>query len=224
MFERFTDGARMVVVLAQEESRLLNHNRIGTGHLLLALPRAQDGDAGRTLQAAGVTLDGARHRLEESAGRGRKAPSGHIPFTPRAKKVLELASSASQRHGQQSIGPVHLLCALLEVHDGTGFQLLVDLGVDTSALAVAAEDLGSIPEPAQPGGAIGPVKIGFARVPRATAYAREAEALAVERNELARSLARYVRHDDGCDPARVCTCGLSDLLTGAGLELVEGNS
>ncbi len=237
MFERFTGSARRVVVLAQEESRLLNHDRIGTEHLLLALLHVEEGDTGRALHSAGATLEDARRRVEESAGRGKKEPSGHIPFTQRAKKVLERALRASQRQGKESIGQPHLLSALLEVRDGAAFQLLVDLGVDTEALAAVAEDLGSRAEAGQAGGRAGAVRVRSARAtgdltPRSERWSAEdlaahigrlALELAAERTELARGLARYGRHDDECHPAQGCTCGLADLLKIAAREPDEAS-
>ena len=91
MFERFTDRARRVVVLAQEEARMLNHNYIGTEHILLGLIHEGEGVAAKALESLGISLEGVRHQVEEIIGQGQQAPSGHIPFTPRAKKVLELS-------------------------------------------------------------------------------------------------------------------------------------
>lgn len=226
MFERFTASARRVVVLAQEESRLLNHDRIGTEHLLLALLHVEEGETGLALHNAGATLEGTRRRVEQSAGRGKKEPSGHIPFTKRAKKVLERALLASQRQGQASIGQPHLLSALLEVRDGAAFALLVNLGVDTEALAAVAEGLGSRAAADEGGGGVGAVRVGSATatsglMPQPGRWSAEdlaahigrlAHSLAAERDEFARGLARYGRHDDDCDPAQGCRCGLADLL------------
>ena len=91
MFERFTDRARRVVVLAQEEARMLNHNYIGTEHILLGLIHEGEGVAAKALESLGIALEGVRAQVEEIIGQGQQSPSGHIPFTPRAKKVLELS-------------------------------------------------------------------------------------------------------------------------------------
>jgi ATP-dependent Clp protease ATP-binding subunit ClpC len=128
MFERFTDRARRVVVLAQEEARTLNHNYIGTEHLLLGLIHEADGPAARALAACGITLAGAREQVEEIIGAGGQAPGGHIPFTPRAKKVLELSLREALQLGHNYIGTEHLLLGLLREGEGVAAQILVRLG------------------------------------------------------------------------------------------------
>src|SRR5215469_4277729 len=100
MFERFTDRARRVVVLAQEEARMLDHGYIGTEHLLLGLIHEGEGVAAKTLEAMGISLDAVRQQVEMTIGRGKEAPSGHIPFTPRAKRVLELSLRESGQLGE----------------------------------------------------------------------------------------------------------------------------
>jgi ATP-dependent Clp protease ATP-binding subunit ClpC len=130
MFERFTDRTRRVVVLAQEEARMLNHNYIGTEHILLGLIREGDGYAARTLESLGISLDAVRQQVEEIIGRGQQAPSGHIPFTPRAKKVLELSLRESLQLGHNYIGTEHILLGLLREGDGVAAQVLVRLGAD----------------------------------------------------------------------------------------------
>src|SRR5215831_9610216 len=107
MFERFTDRARRVVVLAQEESRLLNHNYIGTEHILLGLIHEGDGVAARVLVGMDISLQAVRTEVEEIIGHGGQAPSGHIPFTPRSKKVLELALREALQLGHNYIGTEH---------------------------------------------------------------------------------------------------------------------
>jgi ATP-dependent Clp protease ATP-binding subunit ClpC len=141
MFERFTDGARQVVVLAQEEARLLRHNYIGTEHILLGLLRADDSAAARALESLGVSLAQARTEVEAIIGRGRKALSGHIPFTPRAKRVLELSLSEAKRLRHQHIGTEHILLGLLREGEGVGAQVLVRLGVDLNKARLAVKDL-----------------------------------------------------------------------------------
>lgn len=128
MFERFTDRARNVVVLAQGESRLLGHNHIGTEHLLLGLLAERDGFAARALESLGVTLETAREQVREIIGPGSEAPSGHIPFTPRAKKILELSLREALSLGSEVISTEHLLLGLIDESDGVGAQVLERLG------------------------------------------------------------------------------------------------
>jgi ATP-dependent Clp protease ATP-binding subunit ClpA len=130
MFERFTDRARRVVVLAQNEARLLNHNYIGTEHLLLGLIAEGDGVAAKALESLGISLAAVRQQVEEVIGRGQEVPSGHIPFTPRAKKVLELAQREARALGHDYIGTEHILLGLLREGDGVAAQVLVRLGAD----------------------------------------------------------------------------------------------
>ncbi len=128
MFERFTDRARRVVVQAQEESRRLNHNYIGTEHLLLGILREGDGAAAAALASLDVGLDPAREQVAEITGRGQQAPSGHIPFTPRAKKVLELSLREALSLEHQYIGPEHILLGLITEGHGVAVEVLRVLG------------------------------------------------------------------------------------------------
>jgi ATP-dependent Clp protease ATP-binding subunit ClpA len=130
VFERFTDRARRVVVLAQEESRLLNHDYIGTEHLLLGLIHEGDGVAAIALEELGVSLDAARLRIEGIIGQGQKAATGHIPFTPRAKKVLELSLREAIQLGHDYIGTEHILLGLIREGEGVAAQVLQQLGAD----------------------------------------------------------------------------------------------
>jgi ATP-dependent Clp protease ATP-binding subunit ClpA len=130
MFERFTDQARRVVVLAQDEARLLNHNHIGTEHILLGLIREGQGVAAEALESLGISLDAVRQQVEEIIGQGQEPPSGHIPFTARAKKVLELSLRESLQLGHNHIGPEHILLGLVRQGDAVGTQILVRLGAD----------------------------------------------------------------------------------------------
>jgi ATP-dependent Clp protease ATP-binding subunit ClpC len=132
MFERFTDRARRVVVLAQEEARLLNHNYIGTEHILLGLISEGEGVASKTLEQLGISLDAVRARVEAIIGEGGGAPSGHIPFTPRSKKVLELSLREALQLGHNYIGTEHILLGLIREGEGVGAQVLVTLGADLS--------------------------------------------------------------------------------------------
>ena len=130
MFERFTDRARRVVVLAQEEARMLNHNYIGTEHILLGLIHEGEGVAAKALTSLGISLEAVRHQVEEIIGQGQQAPSGHIPFTPRAKKVLELSLREALQLGHNYIGTEHILLGLLREGEGVAAQVLVRLGAD----------------------------------------------------------------------------------------------
>jgi hypothetical protein len=130
MFERFTDRARRVVVLAQEEARMLNHNYIGTEHILLGLIHEGQGVAARALESLGISLEAVRQQVEEIIGQGQQAPSGHIPFTPRAKKVLELSLREAHQLGHDHIGSEHILLGLIREGEGVAAQVLVRLGAD----------------------------------------------------------------------------------------------
>lgn len=130
MFERFTHRARRVLVLAQEEARLLNHGFIGTEHILLGLIREEEGVAAKALESLGVSLDAARVIVEEKVGAAGGTPTGSPPFTPRAKKVLELSLRESLQLGHNHIGTEHLLLGLVREGEGVGAQVLVSLGAD----------------------------------------------------------------------------------------------
>ena len=130
MFERFTDRARRVVVLAQEEARLLNHNYIGTEHILLGLIHEGEGVAARALEGMGINLEGVRNQVVEIIGQGAQAPSGHIPFTPRAKKVLELSLREALQLGHNYIGTEHILLGLIREGEGVAAQVLQKLGAE----------------------------------------------------------------------------------------------
>ena len=141
MFERFTDRARRVVVLAQDEARALNHNYIGTEHLLLGLIHEGEGVAAKALESMDVTLDKARAQVVEIIGEGQSAPSGHIPFTPRAKKVLELSLREALQLSHNYIGTEHILLGLLREGEGVAVQALGNLDVDLAALRQAVMQL-----------------------------------------------------------------------------------
>jgi pyridoxamine 5'-phosphate oxidase len=144
VFERFTDRARRVVVLAQEEARLLGHNYIGTEHLLLGLIHESDGVGARALESLGVSLVAVRGRVEDIIGRGLASPSGHIPFTPRSKKVLELSLREALSLGHSYIGTEHVLLGLLREGEGVGAQVLIALGANLEV--VRARVLEMLPE------------------------------------------------------------------------------
>jgi len=130
MFERFTDRARAVVVGAQDEARALRQSYIGTEHILLGLLREGEGVAAKTLQALGISLETVRQQVEEIIGQGQQALSGHIPFTPRAKKSLELSLREALQLGHNYIGTEHILLGLIREGDGVAAQVLVRLGAD----------------------------------------------------------------------------------------------
>ncbi len=150
MFERFTNQSRRVVVLAQEEARMLDHNYIGTEHLLLGLLHEGRGSAARALEAVDVTLRAVRDQVIEIIGRGQVKPAGHIPFTPRAKKSLELSLREALQLGDGYIGTGHLLLGLIRQGDGVAVQILDKLGVNLKDLrARVTEELRGNPEEGQ---------------------------------------------------------------------------
>lgn len=130
MFERFTDRARRVVVLAQEEAKLLNHNYIGTEHILLGLIHEGEGVAAKALESLGISLDAVREQVQDIIGQGQQQPTGHIPFTPRAKKVLELSLREALQLSHSYIGTEHILLGLIREGEGVAAQVLVKLGAD----------------------------------------------------------------------------------------------
>ena len=132
MFERFTDRARRVVVVAQEEARLLKHSYIGTEHLLVALVYEDEGVAAKALGQLGISLDAVRAEVREIVGQGDSAPSGHVPFTPRAKKVLELSLREALELGHNYIGTEHMLLGLVREGEGVAAMVLAKLGADLS--------------------------------------------------------------------------------------------
>jgi hypothetical protein len=134
MFKRFTTRARGVIVLGQEEARTLRHDHMGTEHILLGLLAESEGIAGQTLQRAGITLDAARAEIEKIIGRGEAAPRGHIPFTPRAKKVLELALREAIHLGHSYLGTEHILLGLIREGEGVAARVLTTLGADLNEL------------------------------------------------------------------------------------------
>ena len=149
MFERFTDRARRVVVLAQEEARLLNHNYIGTEHILLGLIHEGEGVAAKALESLGISLEAVREQVEEIIGQGGSSPSGHIPFTPRAKKVLELSLREALQLGHNYIGTEHILLGLIREGEGVAAQVLTKLGADLSRVRQQVIQLLSLATQAQ---------------------------------------------------------------------------
>jgi ATP-dependent Clp protease ATP-binding subunit ClpC len=141
VFERFTDRARKVVVLAQEEARTLDHDYIGTEHLLLGLINEGEGIAAQALETLGVSLERVRHDVEEIIGRGQATPPSHIPFTPRAKKVLELSLREALQLGHNYIGTEHILLGLVREGEGVAAQVLQRLGADLARVRETVVEL-----------------------------------------------------------------------------------
>ena len=168
MFERFTERSRRVVVLAQEESRLLSHNYIGSEHLLLGLLAEQDAVAAQALESLNITLDAAREQVEEIIGPGEQAPHGHIPFTPRAKKILELSLREALIMRSEVIDTEHLLLGLIDEGDGVGAQILERLGATPQAVREAVARLINTEPEAEAGVVAGP-----GSGPRAVSVARQ---------------------------------------------------
>jgi ATP-dependent Clp protease ATP-binding subunit ClpC len=159
MFERFTDQARRVLILAQEEARMLDHDYIGPEHILLGLTLEDTGPTAQALQSLGIGLDGVRGQVKEIIGRGQQPPrSGqHIPFTPRAKKTLELTMREAMQLGSNHVAPEHILLGLIRLGEGTAAEVLIGLGATVGA--VRQQLLGQhdseqpAPQPAPAGGA-----------------------------------------------------------------------
>jgi Clp amino terminal domain, pathogenicity island component/UvrB/uvrC motif len=158
MFERFSDRARRVVVLAHEEARLLDHNYIGTEHILLGLIHEGGGVAARALQELGISLESMREQVEQAAGRGSTRPSGHIPFTPRVKKVLELSLREALHLGQNYIGTGHLLLGVVREEEGpakSGVAAKVLVGLGTDLTQVRRQVIAQLREPSDEGPLLG---------------------------------------------------------------------
>lgn len=206
---------------------MLRHDHIGTEHLLLGLLH-DDTPTGAALGAVGVSLAGARDQIGQSHGRAKKEPHGHIPFTARAKGLLEESLRHAQRLGHGHIARPHLLRALLDVRDGAAARTLVELGVDLDALAARADELASAAESEtgsfaaawrptaslrpEPGRRLRRLHYRKGSEPGGEDLVAGWDALAVQRDELADAVRRYGRHDEGCDPARGCSCGLQQVL------------
>jgi ATP-dependent Clp protease ATP-binding subunit ClpC len=137
LFERFTERARQVVVLAQDEARGLRHNYIGTEHLLLALLREEEGVAARVLEAFDLTVEDVRGHVEQVVGRGTDPASGQIPFTPRAKKVLELSLREAMTRGHSDIGPEHILLGIARENSGVASRILLDFDAEADRIRAA---------------------------------------------------------------------------------------
>ena len=149
MFEGFTDRARRVVVLAEEEARMLNHNHVGTEHILLGLIHEGEGVAAKALESLGISLDAVREQVQEIIGQGQQAPSEHIPFTPRAKKAMELSLSEALQLRHNYIGTEHILLGLIREGEGVAVQVLVKLGADLNRVRQQVIQLLSRYQPGQ---------------------------------------------------------------------------
>jgi len=150
MFERFTEPARQVVVLAQDEARALKHNYIGTEHILLGLLREEEGLAARVLESLGVTCDEVRGQVARIVGKGDDMPPGPMPFTPRSKRILELAVREAASAGEDEVWTEHLLFGLLREAEGVGAQLLFDYGVDLDVARKEIARFGSVAKGEKP--------------------------------------------------------------------------
>ena len=137
MFERLTERARQVVVLAQDEARALKHNYIGTEHLLLGLLRQEKGLAARVLESLGVTVEEVRYQVARMIGQGDEVTQGQIPFTPRAKKVLELSLREAKALQHGYIGTEHILLAIVRENEGVAARILLDLDADAETIRSA---------------------------------------------------------------------------------------
>ncbi|GIH28288.1 hypothetical protein Aph01nite_65980 [Acrocarpospora phusangensis] len=150
MFERFTDRSRRVVVLAQEEARLLNHNYIGTEHILLGLVREEEGVAAQALRDCGIDLAGLRDKVQETIGVGKNQPMGHIPFTPRAKKVLELSLREALHLNHNYIGTEHILLGLIREGEGVAATVLHEQGAFLHQVRERIIDILGVTAPERP--------------------------------------------------------------------------
>jgi len=170
VFERFTERARKAVVLAQEEARSFKHDYIGTEHLLLGLLRVEEGMAARVLATLGITLDAVRAQVAQIVGKGDETMHGQIPFTPRAKKVLELSLREALAVGHNYIGTEHILLGLVRENDGVAARIMAELGADAPRVreAVLAE--------------LGPLAVGAAGDPggRSRRWRRPRPSIAVQ--------------------------------------------
>ncbi len=167
MFERFTDRARRVVVLAQQEAHGLDHNYIGTEHILLGLVAEGEGVAARALESFGVSLPAVREQVEVIVGRGSSSPSGRVPFTVRAKKLLELSLREALQRGHNYIGTEHILLGLVREPESVAARVLVRAGVDLArvrerVVALLAGQAGQAAQGTGAGGAAGGAVLGVA--------------------------------------------------------------
>jgi ATP-dependent Clp protease ATP-binding subunit ClpA len=189
VFERFTERARMVVVLSQEEARALRHNYIGTEHILLGLLREEEGIAARVLESMGITAEGVRGRVERIVGPSEEASPGQIPFTPRAKKVLELALREALSLGHNYIGPEHVLLGVVRENEGVGARILLDFDADSEKVRNEVIQLLGNPPRRPPAPELGvdvglPIEIGASAPVRQLLRAAAERTFAAQRTEI----------------------------------------
>jgi hypothetical protein len=206
MFERFTDRARRVVVLAQEEAKELNHNYIGTEHILLGLIHEGEGVAAKALEALGISLDEVREQVKDIIGMGQQQPTGHVPFTPRARKVLELALREALQLGHNYIGTEHILLGLIREGEGVGAQVLIKLGGDLNRVRQVVIQLlsgyagkgGEIVEPEESAGDAAPPIEGMPELNEADSHAPGFVTYKVKATKISAApiLASIVRSED----------------------------
>ena len=187
MFERFTERARQVVVFAQDEARALGHDYVGTEHLLLGLLREEAGIAARVLESFDITVEEVRAQVARIVGEGDRVAAGEIPFTPRAKKALEIALREAMSLGGRQVGPEHILLGLVRETDGVAARILVDFDVDAETIRTAVVRALSPPRAARPG----PPR------PRGVAVRWEYEVVAVEGIDQVSAAFLNVRGDEG---------------------------
>jgi ATP-dependent Clp protease ATP-binding subunit ClpC len=156
VFERFTERARQVVVLAQDEARALKHNYIGTEHILLGLLREEEGLAARVLESLDITVEEVRAQVARIVGQGDEVTTGQIPFTPRAKKVLELALREALSLGHNYIGTEHILLGLVRENEGVAARILLDFDADADKIRNEIIRMLSGPGRRQQGGGAAP--------------------------------------------------------------------
>jgi ATP-dependent Clp protease ATP-binding subunit ClpA len=190
MFERFTDRARRVIVLAQEEARLLDHDYIGTEHILLGLIREREGVAAQALESLGISLEAVRAEVEQVIGRGQTTPGPQIPFTPRSKKVLELSLREARSLGHDYIGTEHILLGLIREGEGVAAQVLVKLGADLARTRAQVIQLlgGSAGGPEEAAGTR-PVPDELREVDEQLAQVRRQKEAAIEAQDFAKAAA-----------------------------------
>ena len=199
MFERFTERARQAIVLAQDESRMLRHSYIGTEHLLLGLLREEEGLAARALDALGITMDEMRSQVARIVGEGDEAMGGNVPFTPRAKKVLELALKEAMSLDHNYIGTEHILLGLVRENEGVGARILLDYDADAEKIRAEIHSLmgGGTARTTFPGDP------GAHRPTRITVYCPRCDA-PIESVGTAMTSGRFAVEGDGARPCERC--------------------